>query len=111
MNTQSPTKTLLVVADKQTSTYFKLLGAMAYTFTPFREDWLIDELESILKQVGAVVVDAQVALKANRFIQKVSKHQLPLVTLPSSDNPSAFGDRLETLIEKAVGMKIKIGDE
>lgn len=101
------TKTLYVIGDQHTVTFFKLLGCLGSSIES--GDQLHDsrlEIESQINQIGAILISQSLAQSNMRQYERISKLGVPILTLPDESTSNQFGNRLQLLMEKAIGMKM-----
>lgn len=105
------TKTLYVIGDSQTVTFFRLLGAEGIIAQAVQDlEAAYTTLETQLQQVGGILISSDLATKPSRSLDKIMNLGVPIISLPSQDESESFSHRLEILMEKAIGMKLKKGD-
>jgi len=110
--TPNRSKQLLVVADEQTVAFFSLIGAKGFIVAVNSNEYqsqlqkAIQHVREKSRSIGGILVAAQVA---DVFLDKMSRIktlEVPIVRLPAGDGTSQLSF-LETLMEKAVGMKLQ----
>ena len=107
-------KQVIIIADKQTVQFFTLLGATGFV-TPTQApttstvDPAINYIRSNAQSIAGVLVHAQLADLIRERMNRMKEIVIPIISLPDSSGASQVGF-LETLMEKAVGMKLEQGN-
>ena len=99
---------LMVAGDPETVALFSLLGASGYVCeSPEELKGLLDYLEAHEKEIGGLLLGAQLYDKESRYLARIRKLGIPMIFLPSQDAGADAGRlALEALTEKAMGMKL-----
>lgn len=104
-------KKLIVIGDQQTVQFFTLVGAVGFEVSPTNKAQFSEALASIREQaksIGGILVASDIADMLVERIDRMQGVEIPIIRLPDPSGESQIG-YLETLMEKAIGMKLETG--
>lgn len=101
-------KTLYIIGDQQTVNFFRLLGAEGIVVESEAElETAEQELTSKVKQIGGILINNYLTLKPSKTMDRINRLGVPLITIPDQDQSGTNNNRLQVLMEKAIGMKME----
>lgn len=98
----SSDKKLVVVADKQTTAFFTLVGAIGFE----QESTALQFIRKNVRSIGGILVATEMADTITERIDRMQGVDLPIIRLPDGGGVSQI-EFLESLMEKAIGMKLE----
>ena len=104
-------KTLFVIGDKPTVMFFKLLGAQGTIIESHLD--LTTALEAInqhLDTIGALLLTETLTATPSKTLDKINRLGIPVISLPNNQSSTSNSQKLEALLEKAIGMKLNKGE-
>jgi vacuolar-type H+-ATPase subunit F/Vma7 len=108
---------LVVIANRQTTMFFTLVGAVGFEIDQdeITSEFSVEQalrpainfIRNNVRTIGAILVASEYADTLVERIERMRGVEIPIVQLPDKTGASQ-ADRLESIMEKAVGMKLDL---
>lgn len=103
---------IAVVGDKESILGFSAIGMDMYP--AYNEEEIKKIIPKLIEENYAIIyVTENVSIKAEKYLNKLSKDKIPaIVTIPSNTGSLNYGEkRIKDMVQKAVGIEIHFKED